>query len=44
MSIEMVAEDDGPARARDPETVSDLTHMGVDKIDDKVKVPPRHFG
>ena len=37
MSIEMVAEDDGPARAKDPETVSDLTHMGVDKIDDKVK-------
>ena len=44
MSIEMVAEDDGPARAKGPETLSDLTHMGVDKIDDKVKVPPRHFG
>ena len=35
--IELVAGDDGPARAKDPENLSDLTHMGVDKNDDKVK-------
>ena len=37
MSIEMVAEGDGPERVKDQETLSALIYTGVDKIDDKVK-------